>query len=126
MKDVLLLLGKPLCPVCALANTILSHLEDKYPILRVNILSLFTKKNVVDVLGMRTYELVSALMEFFGGEYVMVLKMQPDTGEVAFVPFKEYLVVGQISMDALDYDQLERSVEDAPYGVWPPRKKSVV
>lgn len=123
MRDVLILLGKPLCPVCTLANTILSRLEDRYSIIRVNLISLFTKKSVVNVLGMRTYDLVHALTEFFGNEYVLLLKMNPETGDIAHVPIKEFLVVGQISMDAIDYDQLNRSIEQAPFGVWPPRKK---
>uniref|UniRef100_A0AAU7E212 Glutaredoxin-2 n=1 Tax=Rousettus bat poxvirus TaxID=3141933 RepID=A0AAU7E212_9POXV len=123
MRDVLILVGKPLCPVCTLANTIVSKLENRYDITRVNLISLFTKKTVADVLGMGTYDLVHALSEFFGNEYVLLLKMRPDTGEMAYVPFKEYLVVGQISMDAVDYEQLTRSIEGAPFGVWPPRRK---
>ncbi|QGN68055.1 glutaredoxin-like protein [Equine molluscum contagiosum-like virus] len=123
MKEVLILLGKPLCPVCALANTLLSRLEGKYDLLRVNILSLFSRKAVTDVLGMRTYDLVSSLTEFFGNEYVMVLKFDPETKALAYVPFKEYLVVAQIDAAAVDYAQLEAAVDSAQYGVWPPRRK---
>ncbi len=123
MKTTLILLGKPLCPICELASNLLTNLENQYDILRVNILSFFSKNGPVGILGMRTYGLVNGLTTFFGNENVLLLKYDPETEEMGYVPFKKFIVVGQLNSEYVDYDELRYEIEKSPYGEWPPTNK---
>ncbi|AWU47098.1 Glutaredoxin-like protein [Sea otter poxvirus] len=123
MTETLILIGKPLCSVCEMASELLKKIEGNYNVLRVNIMSLFSKDGAVSVLGMGIYGLITALTEYFGNDYVLLLKYSPERKECAYVPFKQFIVVAQIDKDAIDYKELSRVIEDSKYGEWPPLKK---
>ncbi|ATI21161.1 glutaredoxin-like protein [Eastern grey kangaroopox virus] len=118
MKDVIILFGKSLCPLCRTANDILTSQKmiNKHDIIRVNILSFFSDSRVVEVLGMNgAYEMIAAVTEYFGRDYVLVLKYNPETQNMGVIPFRKYIVIGQMSPESVDYEQLARDIASAPY-----------
>ncbi|CCD83230.1 glutaredoxin-2 protein [Squirrelpox virus] len=124
MKPTLLLFGKSLCHVCELASDILAKLEPEYKVLRIDMLSFFSKESLaLEILGMRMYTLATAMMEHFGQEYVLLLKYNPETQECGYVPFKPYVVVGKIDAERIDFEALRSDIDSAPYNEWPPSKK---
>nr|WNT71174.1 MAG: putative glutaredoxin 2 [Equine parapoxvirus] len=118
-RDTLILLGKPLCSVCEIANRMVSRLESEYRIQRVNILSLFSKEGAVSVLGMGVYTVITEITEFFGNEYVLLLKYDPVAKAMAAVDIRKFVLVAQIDETRVDLDQLRAAVQSAKFNAWP-------
>ncbi|ARE67322.1 SWPV2-ORF099 [Shearwaterpox virus] len=118
MKETIILFGKPACSLCKISNDILTNkkISDKYTVVRVNILSFFKDPKVVEVLGMnKFYELINTIGKKLGNEYVLLFKYDEDSGQMAHVPFRKYVVIANMSYDAIDYDQLLKDIESSRY-----------
>ncbi|ARE67603.1 SWPV1-093 [Shearwaterpox virus] len=118
MKETIILFGKPACSLCKISNDILSdkRITDKYTLVRVNILSFFKDPKVVEVLGMnKFYELINTVGKKLGNEYVLLFKYNEDNHQMAYVPFKKYVVIGNMSYDAIDFNQLISDIESSRY-----------
>ncbi|ANS71142.1 glutaredoxin-like protein [Pteropox virus] len=122
MTETLILIGKPLCGICELASELLKKIEGNYNVLRINIMSLFSKEGAVRVLGMDVYSLITELTEYFSTDYVLLLKYSPEKNECAYVPFKQFIVVAQIDKDAVNYKEMQKVIESASYGDWSYKK----
>ncbi|WZD65905.1 glutaredoxin-like protein [Bovine papular stomatitis virus] len=118
-KPTLILLGKPLCSVCEVTSRMLSPLESEFDLKRVNILSLFAKDGAVTVLGMGVYRLITEITEFFGNEYVLLLKYDAALKAMAAVDIRRFVVVAQIDEKKVDMDQLREAILSAKFNVWP-------
>ncbi|AID46586.1 glutaredoxin [Penguinpox virus] len=120
MKGTIILFGKPNCPLCKFSNEILSNqkIASKYEIIRINIATFFDKSKVVEILGMdKSYELLNSIGEKLGNEYVLVFRYDDASKQMAYIPFKKYIVIGQISQDAIDFDKLLNELETIPYNI---------
>ncbi|WZD66034.1 glutaredoxin-like protein [Bovine papular stomatitis virus] len=118
-KPTLILLGKPLCSVCEVTSRMLAALESEFDLKRVNILSLFAKDGAVTVLGMGVYRLITEITEFFGNEYVLLLKYDAALKAMAAVDIRRFVVVAQIDEKKVDMDQLREAILSAKFNVWP-------
>lgn len=96
-----------------------SRLESEYRIQRVNILSLFSKEGAVSVLGMGVYTVITEITEFFGNEYVLLLKYDPVAKAMAAVDIRKFVLVAQIDETRVDLDQLRAAVQSAKFNAWP-------
>ncbi|QRY18911.1 ORF-41 [Teiidae poxvirus 1] len=120
MKGTIILFGKPACQLCKLSIEILSNekIANNYEVYKVNILSFLRDSKVVEILGMnKFYELVTAIGEKLGNEYVLLFKYDEETKQMAYVPLKKYLVVGQMSYSSIDFNQLLEEIDSSPYNV---------
>ncbi|AYP74223.1 glutaredoxin-like protein [Fowlpox virus] len=118
MKETIILFGKPACSLCKISNDILSdkRIADRYTLIRVNILSFFKDPKVVEILGMnKFYELINTIGKTLGNEYVLLFKYNEENGQMAYVPFKKYVVIGNMSYDAIDFNQLVKDIESSKY-----------
>ncbi|QRI42818.1 putative glutaredoxin 2, virion morphogenesis [Cheloniid poxvirus 1] len=118
MKETIILFGKPACSLCKISNDILSdkRIADRYTLIRVNILSFFKDPKVVEILGMnKFYELINTIGKTLGNEYVLLFKYNEENCQMAYVPFKKYVVIGNMSYDAIDFDQLVKDIESSKY-----------
>lgn len=97
----------------------LAALESEFDLKRVNILSLFAKDGAVTVLGMGVYRLITEITEFFGNEYVLLLKYDAALKAMAAVDIRRFVVVAQIDEKKVDLDQLREAILSAKFNVWP-------
>lgn len=97
----------------------MEKLEHEFDVKRVNILSLFAKDGAVAVLGMGVYRLITEITEFFGNEYVMLLKYDNDTKVMAAVDIRRFVMVAQIDEKKVDISQLREAILEAKFNVWP-------
>ncbi|ASC55598.1 glutaredoxin-like protein [Seal parapoxvirus] len=118
-KPTLILLGKPLCSVCDVTSRMMERLEGEFDVKRVNILSLFSKEGAVSVLGMGVYKLITEITEYFGNEYVLLLKYDAASKSMAAVDIRKFVVVAQIDEKKVDIDQLRAAIMSARFNAWP-------
>ncbi|QHR82592.1 glutaredoxin protein [Brazilian porcupinepox virus 1] len=124
MKTTLILLGKPLCAICETVSELMKKLENDYDILRVNLLSFFSKNGQIKELGTDKGSIfINNFFKYLTYIPVSVFKYNPETDKIAFVDISNFLNSALIDISFVNIDELKKTIEESPYDVWPPTKK---
>ncbi|AAL69789.1 SPV050 putative glutaredoxin-2 protein [Swinepox virus] len=123
MKKTIILFGKPLCGVCETISDVIKKLEDDYNVLRINILSFFSKNGQIKELGINEgIVFINNFFKYLGNEVACMFKYNPETEELAFVDISSFFNLAIIDKSFIQVDHIRDVIEKAPFGVWPPSK----
>ncbi|AAK85014.1 putative glutaredoxin [Lumpy skin disease virus] len=121
MKKTLILFGKPLCGVCESISDAIKILEDEYDILRINILSFFSKNGQIKEFEIdEGVAFINNFFKYLSSEAASLFKYNPETGQMAYVNISKFFNLAVIDKSFIKKDKLKEEIENSPYGVWPP------
>ncbi|ABQ43528.1 glutaredoxin [Tanapox virus] len=123
MKKTLILFGKPFCGMCESISEVMKELEDEYDVLRINILSFFSKTGQIKEFEVdQSVVFINNFFKYLNINFASLFKYDPESGKIGFVNISKFFNLAMIDKSFVKNDSLKEEIEKAPYCVWPPPK----
>ncbi|ADT91085.1 glutaredoxin protein [Cotia virus SPAn232] len=122
MKNTtLILFGKPLCGICENISEIMKNLEDEYDILRINLLSFFSKNGQIKEFDVDQGAIfINNYFKYLSDSALALFKYDTKTEKMAYVDISKFFNLAVIDKSFIKIDELKEVIENSPYGIWPP------
>ncbi|AAF14936.1 m48L [Myxoma virus] len=121
MKKTLILFGKPLCGVCEAISEALQMLENDYDILRINIISFFSKNGQIKEFDTdHGVAFINNFFKYLATDAASLFKYDPESKQMAYVNISQFFNLAIIDKSFVKKELIEEEIEKAVYGLWPP------